>query len=483
MATQPAQLQRRALGLRDVVFQGITHIAPAINVVFTLPVIAAQAGATMPLSLLLSVIVCFFIANTVPSSPAMSPPAGILYLCLTRPGTAFRVPDHLELLDLRHHRPRRRGRVSGLCRLRLFAEWDGRCHSVVDLLHCDCPHCVGINLLRRQVFNAHNRHSWWYRNAHYVCARYNLPPSSRIRVFRSSAAQSRCCTDRINGCPGRHGLFDFGAQWLRGSGSSGSRDKTTRQVHLPGHLHLTTDRGHILYLHGLCQRCRLGNRQYGSLRRQCQSLLYARTKALGSRLVARVLRDYQQYVGGRHRLYQRRQPRDVYHGRGWRSSSCIENHPSSTQNTVGSDPCGANLPDCELPGRRHILRGKPIFGFLGTITTLAVIVLYVLANFALTTFIRHEHPTDFSLWRHGLIPTIGTLLLLPVLFVTVWPIPTYPLDLPPYVFIVLMIIGFVAMQVVAMRRPSALARGSAMQISTVESTEGEETGLEEPQIG
>src|SRR6202043_2715414 len=65
MATQPAQLQHEALGLRDVVFQGITHIAPAINVVFTLPVIAAQAGATMPLSLLLSTVVCFFIANTV----------------------------------------------------------------------------------------------------------------------------------------------------------------------------------------------------------------------------------------------------------------------------------------------------------------------------------------------------------------------------------------------------------------------------------
>jgi amino acid transporter len=65
MATQPAQLQREVLGLRDVVFQGITHIAPAISIVFTLPVIAAQAGATMPLSLLLSVIVCFFIANTV----------------------------------------------------------------------------------------------------------------------------------------------------------------------------------------------------------------------------------------------------------------------------------------------------------------------------------------------------------------------------------------------------------------------------------
>src|SRR5436305_8598886 len=61
-----------------------------------------------------------------------------------------------------------------------------------------------------------------------------------------------------------------------------------------------------------------------------------------------------------------------------------------------------------------------IFGFLGTITTLAIVVLYVLANFALTTFIRREHPTSFNVWQHGIVPVVGTLLLIPVMFVTVW---------------------------------------------------------------
>jgi amino acid transporter len=98
MASQPAQLQREALGLRDVVFQGITHIAPALNVVFTLPVIAAQAGATMPLSLLLSTIVCFFIANTVAQFSRYVPSERrLLHLCLTRPGTTFRLLDNVEL--------------------------------------------------------------------------------------------------------------------------------------------------------------------------------------------------------------------------------------------------------------------------------------------------------------------------------------------------------------------------------------------------
>src|SRR5215467_2935199 len=84
MANQPAQLHRNALGLSDVVFQGITHIAPAINIVFTLPVIAAQAGSTMPISLLLSVVVCFFIANTVAQFSRYVPSSGGYYTFVSR---------------------------------------------------------------------------------------------------------------------------------------------------------------------------------------------------------------------------------------------------------------------------------------------------------------------------------------------------------------------------------------------------------------
>jgi amino acid transporter len=109
-----------------------------------------------------------------------------------------------------------------------------------------------------------------------------------------------------------------------------------------------------------------------------------------------------------------------------------------------------------------------IFGFLGTIATLAVIVLYILANFALTAFVRREHPADFSIWRHAIVPIVGTLLLLPVMFVTVWPIPAYPFNLTPYIFIALMLIGLVVMLVLIARRPEALNQESSMLISTVQ---------------
>jgi hypothetical protein len=59
------QLRRNSLGLAELVFQGITHIAPATNIVFTFPIIALKAGPDMPLSFLLSTNVFLFIGKNV----------------------------------------------------------------------------------------------------------------------------------------------------------------------------------------------------------------------------------------------------------------------------------------------------------------------------------------------------------------------------------------------------------------------------------
>ena len=41
-------LVKGKLGLVDVLFQGITHIGPAVAVIFTLPFIVSYAGAAPP---------------------------------------------------------------------------------------------------------------------------------------------------------------------------------------------------------------------------------------------------------------------------------------------------------------------------------------------------------------------------------------------------------------------------------------------------
>src|SRR5580704_15435921 len=78
------QLRTNSLGLSELVFQAVTHIAPASNVIFTFPIIAAKAGPVMPISLLLATIVCLFIGNTVSQFSRYMPSSGGYYSFATR---------------------------------------------------------------------------------------------------------------------------------------------------------------------------------------------------------------------------------------------------------------------------------------------------------------------------------------------------------------------------------------------------------------
>jgi amino acid transporter len=82
--TAAPHLHRGALGLPEVVFQGITHIAPSLNIVFTFPIIALKAGPDMLISFLLTTIVCFFIGNTVSQFSKYMPSSGGYYSFATR---------------------------------------------------------------------------------------------------------------------------------------------------------------------------------------------------------------------------------------------------------------------------------------------------------------------------------------------------------------------------------------------------------------
>jgi hypothetical protein len=64
-----------------------------------------------------------------------------------------------------------------------------------------------------------------------------------------------------------------------------------------------------------------------------------------------------------------------------------------------------------------------------------------------------------------MMPWIATLALLPVLFVTVYPTPDWPVSLTPYLFLAAMLAGLVFMQWQEKRRPGTLERGAANLIS------------------
>jgi amino acid transporter len=119
-----------------------------------------------------------------------------------------------------------------------------------------------------------------------------------------------------------------------------------------------------------------------------------------------------------------------------------------------------------------LLRPVYIVGLLETIATLAVIIIYCVANLALTAYIRREHPAHFNIWHHVVSPWIGTLALLPVLFVTMYPEPEWPYKIAPY-FLVVSLVGFVYMQRLESRHPGALLRGATMLVGSRSTSEGD----------
>ena len=127
-----------------------------------------------------------------------------------------------------------------------------------------------------------------------------------------------------------------------------------------------------------------------------------------------------------------------------------------------------------------LLKPDYIFGFLETIATLAVIVLYGMANLALTSYMRREQHAKFTVWQHVVVPWIATLALLPVLFVTVYPEPAWPYNIAPYLFLISLLVGFAYMQWRESRNPGALGRGAMMLIRGSDSTSEDELGCDEP---
>jgi len=120
-----------------------------------------------------------------------------------------------------------------------------------------------------------------------------------------------------------------------------------------------------------------------------------------------------------------------------------------------------------------LLRPDYIFGFLETIATLAVIVLYVMANLALSRYMRIEQQANFSVWQHVAVPWAATLALLPVMVVTVYPEPAWPYNLTPYLFLVSLMVGFAYMQWREWRNPGVLRRGAMMLIRSGNAAEGQ----------
>jgi amino acid transporter len=76
---QDRTLQRDAVGLVSILFQSITHMAPAAAVAFSIIVGVPYAGGSMPLAVVLALVACILVAISVGQLARHMPSAGGLY--------------------------------------------------------------------------------------------------------------------------------------------------------------------------------------------------------------------------------------------------------------------------------------------------------------------------------------------------------------------------------------------------------------------
>jgi amino acid transporter len=474
------QLRRNSLGLPELVFQGVTHIAPATNVVFTFPIIALKAGPVMPLSFLLSTIVCLFIGNTVSQFSRYVPSSGGYYSFATR-GL---------------------GNRSGF-----MATWSYLIYEILGA--AGSTGFLGYLISDMLKMQFHVNVPWWFLALAttaliWVLTHYGVQLSARIAALLGGLELLI--------------MLALGITFLVRPGHGSSYLAPLTPSSSPHHFGgvLAGMVFSILALSGfeapapLAQEARLPSKFIG------QAIMLS----LGSIGIFYILTSYASAIGwGTGNMAAFASDANPYYvlgrslwGAGWwfvvlaLINSAVSvglactNAASRVMYTMGR---AGTLPASF--GRIHPLHRTPtfaiafvqiagiaaillvglllrpdyIFGFLETIATLAVIILYVMANLALTCYMRREQWANFTVWQHEVVPWVATVALLPVLFVTVYPEPSWPYNMTPYLFLSSLVVGFAYMEWREWCNPGALRRGAMMLVCAASAGEGE-GGQNEP---
>lgn len=92
----------------------------------------------------------------------------------------------------------------------------------------------------------------------------------------------------------------------------------------------------------------------------------------------------------------------------------------------------------------------------GSLIGLGIVVTYIVVSIAVMMYYRRHFPHEFSLWRHGVIPIVASLILLLPIYGLLWPVPPFPINLVPYIFVVWILIGVGYLIYTASRRPAVL---------------------------
>ena len=472
--SEAPRLRRNALGLPELVLQGVTHIAPASNMLFAFPIVALKAGPDMPLSFLLATITCFFTGNTVAQFSNYMPSSGGYYSFTSR----------------------------GLgSRTGFVATWS---YLIYDFLGPAgtlgfLGYLMSDTLRSQFALNL----PWWLLASGIFAIVWFLTRQG-VRLSMQTTA--------ILGGLELLIMLALAITFLVHPGRGSSYLAPLQPSLAPGQVQgiIAGTVLAVLSLSGFESPVPLAQESRRAAKHVGQAVVFSLI-AIG---LFYIFTSYASAIGwgtGNMAAFANN-PNPFFDlgralwGAGWwfvvlaliNSSIAVglacTNSASRvlyTMGRAGTLPArfGEIHPVHQTPSFAiafqqlcglaavllvgWLMRPEYIFGFLETIAALAVIVLYAMANLALTSYMRRAHPDRFSVWRHVIFPWAGTLTFAPVLFVTLYPVPSWPYNFAPYLYLGAMLAGFGYMRWLDARHPDALRRGATMLVGSRASSEGE----------
>ena len=99
-----------------------------------------------------------------------------------------------------------------------------------------------------------------------------------------------------------------------------------------------------------------------------------------------------------------------------------------------------------------------LFGDVGTLGTIPVIITYLITNFALPVYILRYQRASFNLVRHAVLPALGALMLLLPLWGLVQPGQPAPFNVFPYAVYALLAMSLIYGAMLARRTPDLVRR-------------------------
>lgn len=84
-----------------------------------------------------------------------------------------------------------------------------------------------------------------------------------------------------------------------------------------------------------------------------------------------------------------------------------------------------------------------LYGFLGTLGAIPIILIYVALNIALPVYYKQHRPHEFNTFRHAVMPAVSTLTLLYPLWGLIEPGQPEPFNLFPYIVLAFLVLAVI----------------------------------------